>query len=512
MRLHEAEERRVSTSVAQSEGDDLPARSPRLIVHVDESAVGVGKTERAITRALRLPARWLFAVERLDSIDEVASRMATRAGAGVGPNIVKIRSDPTRRGFSVRQEVEALPERYENGHVIALCTHEALLMSDLADFVGWHLVIDEVPNVLLTQEVESKLDLSFFATHYALTRVTDEWSKVALTEAGRGVTGSDLYQDDSHRHLRLFHQRVARSTDTSRAVLCNLHCWEEMQHSNTKWVWWSLFSVRELASFASILCLGNGFMAAVATKMMQAWDQDVEWRPTAASGTRHVVPRRVSVRYFSSDRRAAKSFFESGKGRHALVAIGTYIAAQVPHDRFIWSANDVAVASLSEALPSVGYLKPKQAGSSKWMHCTHAAMIYAAKPNPNIRSVLDAIGVSHADWMQTVEFETVLQFVTRTSIRDVSNAAHATVYVFDRWQADYLMAFFGSQDHIDADVEHVYLGLDFEQGKPGRKARVMSPEEAEQREADRRVKRATYERRRRERLAANKATSPRGTP
>lgn len=32
--------------------------------------------------------------------------------------------------------VEALPARYENGHVIALCSHEALLMSDFTDYQG----------------------------------------------------------------------------------------------------------------------------------------------------------------------------------------------------------------------------------------------------------------------------------------------------------------------------------------------------------------------------------------
>lgn len=482
---------------------------PSIIVHVDESAVGVGKTERAILRALHLPARWLFAVERLDSVDELAARMAAHAGAGVEPRIVKIKSHPAQRGFSVRQEVEALPTRYENGHVIALCTHEALLMSDLADFHGWHLVIDEVPNALLTQEVQSKLDLAFFATHYALTRVNDGWSKVTLTDQGRAITGSDLYQDDSHRHLRLFHQRVARSTDSTRAVLCNLHSWDGMEHGDVKWVWWSLFSVRELEPFAAIHFLGNGFMAAVSTKMMQAWDQDVEWRVTSTSGSREVVPRRVSVRYFSGDRPAAKSFFVSEKGRQALAAIGNYIAARVPHDSFIWSSNEVADIPLLSSLPASRYLKPKQAGTGKWMHCTDAAIIYAAKPNPNIRSVLDAIGVSHADWVQTTEFETVLQFVTRTSIRDVGSAAHATVYVFDRWQAQYLMTFFTSQAHIDADIEWIDLGLTFEQEKPGPKARVLSPEEAEQKIAARRANKALSARNRRARLSEEKGVARR---
>lgn len=42
--------------------------SKRLIVQVDESAVGVGKTELAIIRALHLPARKLSAVQRRDAV------------------------------------------------------------------------------------------------------------------------------------------------------------------------------------------------------------------------------------------------------------------------------------------------------------------------------------------------------------------------------------------------------------------------------------------------------------
>lgn len=479
-----------------------PVQAKPLVVYVDESAVGVGKTECALRRALALPARWMIAVERIEAIEELAGRIATMTPSGVSVIVTPIKSNKAQRGRSVRQEVEALPDRYQNGHVIAICTHEALMMSDLGGFADWHLVIDEVPNVLLTQEVQSKLDRKFFEGNYVLTPVTDGWAQVSLTEEGRSVSGSDLYQDDSHRHLRLFHRRVQRSTDGNRPVLCNLTRWEDMAAGNVKWAWWSLFSVRELEAFATIQCLGNGFMSAVSTKMMRAWDADVIWRPVSNAGDRKLVRRCVSVRFFSKERRAAKSFFECDRGRVALTAVAAHIAAQAPLDRFIWSSNDVAAHALRTHLPMSARLSPKQAGSSKWMHCTHAAMIYAAKPNPNMRSILQAIGVGDEHWIETNEFETVLQFVTRTSIRDVGSSADATVYVFDRYQAEYLMRFFRTQIHIDADIQWVDLGLDFERERPGPKVRTLSPQEAAEKLSKRRAKKAKYERNRRARLAA----------
>ncbi len=494
--------REVSSGDEHAFEDQRIGLAPILTIHVDESPVGVGKTERAIRHALQFPARWLFAVERREAVTELADRFAASEFIGNQTKIVLIRSVETVRGYSVRQEVEALPDRYENGHVIAICTHEALLMSDLTGFAGWHLVVDEVPRVLVTQQVQSKVDFGFFQTHYALTHLRGAWSKVTLTEAGRAITGSDLFQDDSHRHLRLFHQRVTRSTDAERAVICNLRRWEEMCEPDVIWIWWSLFSATELSPFETVQFLGNGFMNSVATKMMRVWAPKVIWKAISRAGEREIVRRKVSVRYFSEERRASKSFFVSENGARALRAIGQHVAHQVPRDRLIWSSNECAKDSLTQHLPRSAYLSPKQAGTSQWMACTHAAMFYAAKPNSNVRSVLDAIGIEHNAWIETNEYETVLQFVTRTSIRDVRSAEHANVYVFDRWQADYIMSFLSTQHHINADVEWVDLALDFERQKPGPKIKAIAPDEAARRAEARRAAKAASECARRAKLKA----------
>lgn len=63
------------------------------------------------------------------------------------------------------------------------------------------------------------------------------------------------------------------------------------------------------------------------------------------------------------------------------------------------------------------------------MQCTHAAMIYSARPSDNVRAVLGSVGVTPEEWTATTEWETILQFVTRTSIRDVASGAETTVYV-----------------------------------------------------------------------------------
>lgn len=478
---------------------DEPAQELRqsdLVIHIDESPVGVGKTYRAIHRALKYPARWLFAVERIEAIEELQERIERAGTSDSRPRIIAIRSGRSGKQQSVRQQLEALPSQYAYAsHMIVICTHACLLMSDLHEFHGWHLVIDEVPNILNLEKVSSKLDDGFFQTHFTLTPVLDRWSKVGLTEAGRKITGSDLAQDDSHKHFRIFHRLVVESErNAQRHVLCNLTDWKEMGQSNLSWTWWSLFSASELQAFASVRCLGNGFMKSFTAKLISQWDPSVVWKPYSDHGERKIMRRRVSVRCFS-ERRSSKSFFETEKGESALDEIGRHIAANVPQDQLIWSSNESFAPSLERHLGRQSRLSPKQAGSDQWMHFTNAAMIYAAKPSQHVREVLACLGMSDEEWTISNEQEVILQFVTRTSIRDVASEKHAVVYVFDRTQADYLMEFFETQPHIEADCERIDLNLDLSRNKSGPKPKSLTPEEIEARGAKRRAEKAASARR-----------------
>jgi hypothetical protein len=273
-----------------------------------------------------------------------------------------------------------------------------------------------------------------------------------------------------------------------------------MESGNVKWTWWSLFSLRQLEAFDSILILANGFMGSVGAKMLQAWDDDIVWNVRCSNGTRELVHRKVAIRYFSY-RRSSLNFFESPTGQAHLASIGDHIRSNVDAARFIWSANDKARDAL--ALPQASYLTPRQAGTDRFMHCTEAAMIYAAKPNQNVRAVLRAFGIDPACWVSTNEYETVLQFVTRTSLRDVASAAPVTIYVYDRDQADYLMEFLDRQPHVTAECEFIDLNLQYpERSKGGRPREVLTFDEAREKEKARNRARAEQQRIRRARAKA----------
>lgn len=474
-----------------------------LTIFVDESPVGVGKTYNALAHALSLPARYLFVTERTRSVSEIETRVRGMAADRHRTITVDtITADIASRGRSVRIDVEALPYRYTNdeAHVIVIITHAAMMMSDLSQFKGWNIIVDEVPNILTQGKVRSKTDLDHFERNYSLKRISDDWSEVGLTPEGKALSGSDLTQCESHAHLRLFHQRVASGL---RPVVCDLQEWKEMTGNDIEWTWWSLFTVRQLQAFDSIKFLGSGFMESVAAKMLVNSDPDVSWITSKTAGQRKLNPKRVNVHYFTP-RRSSKFYFESEHGQEHLRLVGAYLAKALP-SKAIWAANnpedrDVTPYKVMEPyLHRITNLSPKQAGTSEYMRDYHdAAIIYASKPSTSSKAVLEALGCTEADWVETNEYETILQFLTRTSVRDVTTGGTTNLYVMSRDQADYLARFFDAQPHIDVAVSQIDLGFVFPEGeKRGPKVKILTPAEAAERKEKNRAAKAERERLRR---------------
>ena len=472
-----------------------------MIVAVDESPVGSGKTEKQIRRAVTIPAKYLFVVERLESMTELAQRIAPLIGNH--PVIIElIRGDEMARGLSVRQAVEALPDQYQAGHVIAICTHAAMMMSELSRFSGWHIIIDEVPSVLVLDEKQSKLDAHFFERNYKLENVQGEWSRVTMTDAGFEIDGSDLQQDDSHRHLRVFHQRVRDASLTNgRPVLCNLSAWSDVEREGVTWTWWSLFSITQLSAFASINFLGNNFRQSIAAKLMEAWEPELEWKPFSTVGSRPLQSKTATIRYYSNER-ASLTFFRSDLGKANLKKIASFIAS-ASKGNFIWTANTDVVETIGDCFRNGTRLTPRQSGSGKFQHFDNAAIFFAAKPNPNVRSILSAVGVKDDDWIASNEHETILQFVTRTSIRDVASNAAVVIDVFSEDQATYLKSFFDDQPHISATVEYVDLDLEKRVLKTAGRPK-FSPQEAKNAEIERKRLHALRSKAYRARMAENR--------
>lgn len=421
-------------------------------VFVDESPAGSGKTTRILQDITSRDGKFLFVVERIEQFFEVSGEIRKLWQGQKGlPFIVQISSRDGRRG-SVSRKIEKLPSDHLNDqHVIVLTTHAALLSSDFSGFAGWEIIVDEVPPFLDFEQKQTHLDQAFFQTHYELDPVGDRWATVSPTAAGSALSVSDVRCDESHCHLAVFHRRVldASRPGARRLVLCNLTSWAAMSDKNVQWCWASTFSLRELEAFERVTLLGNRFRADIGAKLSNAFDvEQVEWveLPTLR-GQRQFLNRPVHIRYFSESRLASRTLFESRKGQQMLREIGSFLTGKLECADHIWSGNSSQTNSfVSDECQSVRsgleqgglspmrYLSPRQAGTNAHMHCTHAAAIYSAKPAPNLINLLNALDIPADDWTRSVEHETILQFMTRTSLRDANNCSPVHLWVFDRAQ------------------------------------------------------------------------------
>ncbi len=480
--------------------------------YYDDSPAGQGKTTRAIETLCRSKCKAVFITERKNSFDEVENEMRRiAAGFGTRPLIRHVHGETENRGGSVAKEIERLPEHYAAcDHIIVIATHAALMRSDFSAFAGWRMVIDEVPAFLDFEEKRTHLDVDFFERHYALEYVIDQWHAVTLTDEGAKVSVSDVRADDSHNHLGVFHARVteANRPGAKRVVLSNIADWRDMADRKVQWCWASVFSLRELEAFDRVEMLGNRFLSdigSILTRWLEV--EEVEWEALPPlEKTRQFAHRCVNIHYFT-DRDSSKSMFGSGEGKEALKAIGAHLASVLPKGHSIWTANQTSDRKAPTPKALLGlretdYLTPRQAGTNRHMGVSHAAAIYSAKPSPNMLSLLAALGIDTDAWKRSVEFETILQFMTRTSVRSPGNPTPVELWVFDRGQAEYLKDYFDALPHTTATMARVPIAIDLTpKSKGGRPVTVRTPEEQEAWLAEQRRKDAERKREARKRAA-----------
>jgi hypothetical protein len=481
-------------------------------IYYDQSPAGAGKTQRAITSITSRPCKVLFITERIGSFREITRWIREQATLhGTNPLIETVHSDDRDRMGSVSRQIEALPDRHRaQGHVIVIATHAAMLRSDFANFAGWEAIVDEVPPFIDFEEKRTHLDAAFFQSHYKLEPFEDGWSVVRALPAGLSLSPADVRTDQSHEHLAVFHRRVVEASrdDSRRFVLCNLPEWQAMQNRKVQWCWASAFSLWELAEFDRVTLLGNRFRADIGARISEALNLDeIEWEelPTL-KGSRQFQARQVQIKYFSEDRQASRNLFESDPGQAMLKSIGQRLAQELCGHDHIWTANSTHNYSKPWTLPTQAilqssgmsertYLRPKQAGTNLHKGVSHAAIIYAAKASPNQTALLNLLNIERVAWERSIEHETILQFVTRTSIRDEGNCSSVHLWVFDRAQARYLKDYFDGLDYVTADISHVVDGPAIPSvERRGPKVTVRTPEAQAEYEVEKKARDAARKR------------------
>jgi hypothetical protein len=253
--------------------------------------------------------------------------------------------------------------------------------------------------------------------------------------------------------------------------------------------WYSVWSPKELTTFDAVFMLGNALMNSLTARLWRRHWPEMQWVAMEAP-VRAFKPRRVKITYFAEGHTASRKLFGADKGKENLQQIARFLKDRGLGEQMIWTCNRPDRTVLRD-MPGE-WLTPKKAGSNGYSERMYVAAIYTAKLDDSLRLVLERLGLRGQDHIETAEYETILQFVCRGSIREPDDQSDFQIYVYDRRQADYLLAYF--RDHASDYVlwpeivlENLGFAYDVRDSKRGRKPRVLSLAEEAKRKELRRV-------------------------
>lgn len=460
-----------------------------MIIQYDDSHAGNGKTTRAISKMVSTPGQYIYSCERRETYPEIVHQInAASDCAGTIPKIIEIKSGNSNTATtSVRRRIEALPDEPASDHAIALITHAALMMCDFSSFHGWSLVIDEVPPLLSINHVRTDTSIKILRDLYHLNSRGDGWSDISLTAEGKSRSHSDIVSDD-FSDLSNFHRAVQSTHAGGGNMIARLENWDV---SKQKWFYAHWFSFWSLSAFSEISVLGNQFTESVDVRLVRHYDEmiaetrgeTIDWvalsKPVTAISPKK---RRIRIQFFDHDHASATKF-KKPEGARNLVKVAAYLSSVLPQNA-IWSGNNgeqhgVSVIDVMSPSMPIAPLSPRQAGSNEFRTSHAAAIIYTANASTECQAFLALSGQSADDWRESKEHETILQFVTRTSIRDPNCNHDVNLYVYDKFDAEYLVTYFEKLGH---DVLAEYVDLDLEvqpdgRATNGRKASALSIDE-----------------------------------
>jgi hypothetical protein len=283
--------------------DGFAENPDEITIFYNEDPPASGKSEFFKRLVVEQPGRYLLAAPTQKLLTEQAGgRDGLRmrfAAAGLSPAAEVVTISSATHARNVRRAVAEAADLYrDRHHVVVVCIHAALMTTDLSAYVGWTLLIDEVPNVVACDTWRTGGSLAQFRDNYGLVRQAGkgDWNRVTVRADAPGA--ALISSDDLVGGLATFHRRALSRS----GVYANLADWEEME-SGEEWSWWSVWEVSELAAFDRVLLVGNAFSHSVTRRLMEerpgeGWRVnlrrfDLPWE------RRKPAPRRVVVRYFT---------------------------------------------------------------------------------------------------------------------------------------------------------------------------------------------------------------------
>lgn len=424
---------------------------------------GSGKTTHAVGEMVATPGHHILSCDR---VNEFPARVAAivAAAAALGRQIT-IREISASHGHSVHHELPAAMVRHTNDpHVILICTHAAIKLSDHRNVEGWTLWIDEDPKLWSSGSLDIITTDDWWSRHYNLTPVMQGYSRITLK--ADAPSQIDMVSDTLTSAIAPLHDRMRR-----RDVIVNIEDWSDLSKSRTarRLTWFTIWNVEELAGYDRVTIMANAFDRLITYKLIQATCPNVQLVRTPISARQPWEPRRITFNYVATDHRATINFIaKSAEGQQAAKAWEAWVSERVTPAQHYWCAN----SALDIQAPGQR-VSPKIAGSNQYSHLTQCSILYAAKASAaegRVFADLTDGEIDHDAVMRDREYEDLVQIVFRSSLRVPGDTRPVEVNVYDRDQAEFLANFFQkSFPDFEIETRHHDIGVTRTMQKRGRK-------------------------------------------
>ncbi|MFP1131570.1 hypothetical protein [Asticcacaulis sp. W401b] len=414
-----------------------------LTIDVMEAECGAGKTYVTVGDMAASWDNYVFAAPKISDLRAIREQIG--AVYGVRPQIIAIHSEAgdDRVPSQLTQWRRQLDRRTDKKPVVVLTTHAALMMHNWRDWSDFRLVIDEVPEVFMTQTINIKNNPDVLARHVRVSKMTDgRCHRVAMRKAGREALASHDFDDSQSINKEVLGYLSSRNLKTWVAA----EDWAKRDKQAI--TFFSMITPEKLIGFKSVRMLGDEVTKSITLRAWAAkWGVKVKKLNPPARHRKVATGDRVTIRYFAESGDASLSLF-GDKQPDLLHKMSDFIEAEHPGEDVLWTANERFRADAE--IKGGTYLTPRTHGRNDLQRHTVLAWLAAMKPSTATGAAVQGVcGMTYDDVVEWREYNCMYQFAMRGNLRDPDSALPVSIYVYSRKQADYLHRRLGGK------VEHV---------------------------------------------------------
>ena len=404
-------------------------------INVLNAPCGAGKTYQMLQNIAVKGGKWLYVCDMIKNIKEREDefRVLALKHNRHGFQICKAFYDGAT---PVAKQVGEIVDGIYRRDVIIFITHAALQILDASIFDGFNLVIDEAYEVISQFERRWNCNIELADRYFTVSDTDSDYYQVIATDAGKELVDNGAFDDINDTFQDLL--KILSGQYTS--IWVWKKDWEK--RSENRISFWVVSSPEFLRHFRDVWLLGDEIEHSPIYLVWHLQHKiEFNFMPLTKQRKRKVdMADRGTIYYFAENRQASTNQFR--KGDSPLLAITGWIIDNHKDNAFYYAYNDAkghTICNIDEKCKYAEKISLKATGINTLQHHTMCVWLGAMKLSGQERTIMEKVfSIDHATQIRWREYNPLYQFVMRSALRDYESDANVSVYVFDRYQADYL--------------------------------------------------------------------------